>query len=355
MQGKEVFHVLLLIIASLIVIVNIYVLSLFIRNRGIRKNKSNILLISLAVADLLSGSVNIPFLVASEMAHSNRDPNYMEMIITADFATVACSAVTMLCMCNIVADRYLAICHPMTYASVVSRRRIFILIFFTWCFPLLVTLLRLWWIFPMLQGNTPSAIKNAVNSDHGYYITGCCLYFILIVLLLMIFMRMYIAIQRLGKHEERFVVINEASVSLKREIKAVILFAIMYFAFLFCWTPMVVLRLVSTTDIVIFYQIPHSVVHSMPIIRFLTSILNPLIYTFHKYDIYRAAAADFRNLSLKVNNRFQILCTGYVRARSPKLSRPKSRATEVSYATPNQEYNPDLNGLDFHLQRETIL
>ena len=82
----------------------------------------------------------------------------------------------------------------------------------------------------------------------------------------MFLMRMYTAIQRLGKEEERFVVRDETSESLKREIKAVILFAIMYFAFLLCWTPMVVLRLVSTTDIVIFSQIPHSVVHSMPII-----------------------------------------------------------------------------------------
>ena len=345
-QDKQLSHVLLLVIAALIVTVNVYVLSLFIRNRETRKNKSNILLICLAVADLISGSINAPLLVISEMAKSSKSPYSQEIHKVADFVTVGCSAVTMLSMCNIVGDRYLAICHNMTYSSMVSRRRIFILILFSWLIPLLFTLVRLlWWI-------SPSAMENAIKWDELYYIVGCCLYFIVIVLLLILFIRMYIAIQRLRKNEKRFVLTNQTCVLPKREIKAIILFAVMYFAFLFCWTPVVVLRLIATKDIAIFNRIPHRVVQSIPVVRFLTSILNPLIYTIHKYDIYRAAAADFRNLSLKVNHIFPTLCTGYVRAplrRTP--SNPKSRVTEVSRATPatTPATTPDL---DQNLRRD---
>ena len=307
-ERKATYRAFLIIISIVTIVINSYTLCLFARKRKLRK-KSNLLLVSLTVIDLLTGGMNIPLVIYLGMTFMRNKPNW-ELIVMSDTTSVCCAAVTMLSLYSVVIDRFISLCHPLTYTSWVTTRKIVAVITFNWLASIIVSYIRLWWLSPILKGTSSSVERqNAMKSDRIYYITGCCLYLVLIITLSISFIRMFIVIQRLrrNKQKKRNPISSEAvsQASIKREIKVVLVFAAMYFSFLICWTPLVICRLLLNTRVI--KQSRTAVNQALDIvtaIRFLTPVVDPLLYTFFKYDTYTAALEDYKYLSLKVNQFF---------------------------------------------------
>ena len=300
MESKGAYHTILVITAVAAVLINSYCLTLFIRKRKLR-TKSNWLLVSLAAIDLITGGINIPLVFYLGITKSTHKP-YMKLVIIADVTSVCCAAITMLNLYSIVFDRYLSLCHSLKYTMWVTKSKIVTVIIFNWLASIIVSYIRLWWLSPMFQGiRTSTARQNAIDTDKIYYITGGCFYLTIIITLLLLFVRMFIVVQRLINNEPGSYLASNKSenpyTSVKREIKVVLVFAAMYFAFFICWTPLVVVRLLLRTAIK-----PPSiqVMDAFTVIRFLTSILDPMLYTFFKYDTRAAALEDYKYLSLKL-------------------------------------------------------
>ena len=296
-EGKGAYHTILVIIAVVAVLINSYFVTLFMRKKKLR-TKSNWLLVSLAVIDLLTGGINMPLVIYLGIAEKLD----MELIIMADVTSVCCAAITMLSLYSVVFNRFLSLCYPLKYTSWVTKRKIVTAIIFNWSVAIVVSYIRLWWLYPVFQGvPSPTERQDAIESDRIYYITGCCLYLLIITTLLLQFIGMFIVVRRLRDNEAACCSVSSQSesphASVKREIKVVSVFAAMYFAFLICWTPLVVIRLLLRTGIK-----PPSiqVMDSLTVIRFLTSIIDPMLYTFFKYDTHMVALEDYKYISLKL-------------------------------------------------------
>ena len=306
-ERKETYHAVLIIISIVTIVINSYTLCLFARKRELRR-KSNLLLVSLAVIDLLTGGINIPLVIYRGMTLVGNKPNW-ELLVMLDTTSVCCAAVTMLSLYSVVVDRFISLCHPLTYTSWVTTRKIVAVITFNWLASIIISYIRLW-LSQILRGTFSSVERqNATKSDRIYYITGCCLYLVLIITLPVSFIRMFIVIRRLRRNEQknRDTVSSEAvsQASIKREIKVVLVFAATYFSFLVCWTPLVVCRLLLNTRAIKQSRTVKQALDIVTVIRFLTPVIDPLLYTFFKYDTYTAALEDYKYLSLKVNQFFQ--------------------------------------------------
>ena len=301
----DAYHTLLIIIAACIILANSYALSLFMRNQSLM-SKTNIMLLSLALSEFMTGAVNIPLLVHAETMNGQHPTESMTLVITADISTILCATVTVITLCGIIVDRYLVICFPMKYYSLITKRKTVIFIVVSWILPLIVSFIRLKWLGPILDlsikpatndTNAMAITKEAYSYDKYFYVLGSSMYLLIIAVLFTLFVLMFMAIRRLGKDEREFTVSDRNSAAtVKRERKAVILFAVMFVAFILCWTPLVVFRLMVSVFPIYYSKIPQSALHTLIIMKYLTSVLNPLLYILYKYDFYQEFKKDVKML-----------------------------------------------------------
>ncbi len=323
--ATDAYHNSLIITATCIIITNSYALSLFMRHRSLL-TKTNYLLLSLALSEFMTGMVNIPLMVHAEKRATMPSKESITFAITADISTVLCASITMITLCGIIVDRYLIIRHPVKYYSLVSEKKIVVFIIVSWVLPFIVSFIRLHWIAPVLslplasvRNSTAYAISN--NYDTKYYIFGTAIYLGMIAVLFVLFVLMFLAIKQLGRDEREFTTTQRNNAAtLRRETKAVILFAVMYLAFIICWTPLVLLRLLVTAFRQHYSGIPSQALHALIIIKYLTSVFNPLLYILYKLDFYQEFKNDVKMLE-------KICCCDRRRA----WGRRGAQQTEVSF------------------------
>lgn len=290
------------------------------------------MLLSLAMSELMTGAVNIPTQVLAERYNADNFTKSMTMVITADMTTILCAAVTIMTLCSIIIDRYLIICYPMRYVSIVTKRKIVIVIIASWLLPVLVSFLRLIWLGPLLNVSPKdlmnSTLKddvreirdNAISGDRYYYIIGFSLYFLIVIFLAVLFVLMFRAIQKLGKDEREFTTEKDDTEAVKREHKAVILFGVMFLAFILCWTPLFILRLLASVFVTHYRKIPLRVLHAIIIVKYLTSIINPVLYILYKFEFNQVFKKDCQRIK-------KLMCC----LKKSKRKRERDGLTEVSF------------------------
>ena len=284
----NIYEKLLITIATGIIIINIYVTSLFVRKPSLRKN-SSLLLFSLTMADLFTGFVTVPLITAAKPA---KPPYAVFLHIFGDIATVLSASLTIMSLCAVTADRYVRLCYPMKHMMVVRRKRIVALFIFIWIVAFVYALIPLSWLYRVLKANSSNATYKAVDKmDTRYSIIGAALFAIPILGLTMAFLRMFYAIRKLGQDEQRISLeMGQEERRRKRERKAIVLFGSMFSLFIICWVPWITLRpFVSTA---VFAEIPEVLLNILVVTRFLSSLLNPVLYTLHEQNFYRALIAD---------------------------------------------------------------
>ncbi|CAH3195140.1 unnamed protein product [Porites evermanni] len=284
----------LLLIAVGIIIINGVVLYLFIKEKTLRTT-SNYPLFSLALCDFLCGIVVIPLFTISGftslLKSSVEIKFYLGFLVTVLHNFVAIATVYHLVV--ITAERYMAIKYPLKHL-VIRKKRIQKVLVIVWSSSLLISFVPFTWI---------SAIFPVYQPVSKYYVLGFtafCLLFAFFVpycFMLFAFVHIFKAINTASpkKYLQAAVKGRRHSKHLETvsgEWRCLLLFAIMAFVFLVSWGPRFVLSLLYQLQVSSLRLDAASQVALL--VRYTTSVVNPLLYTFFKRDLLRSFKLLFK-------------------------------------------------------------
>lgn len=280
-------------IAVLILITNGIVFLLFWKRRSLR-TPSNYLLLSLAISDFLTGLINIPLFLsfsvlmfAKPMPELQNASNVFHNVISFSIA-YHITAVT--------ADKYLAVVNP--FGRIMrSEKTALKIALVVWFWSILLGSAPAYWFNRWFEGD-----PFADHLQASYNIFSLVIVFLLpFTFILYAYCIMFKAIaSRPGliqtEPEKDAKTFNKAS----NEKKCLIILMSMAIAFAICWLPWFLLMLLYS--LINIQWIDNEVVAPLQpmaqiflIIRYLSSAINPLLYTFFKQDFWAA----FRIVVLK--------------------------------------------------------
>ena len=268
-------------IAAVIVIINSVVLFLFIQKKNLQ-TVSNYPLFSLAICDLVCGFLVIPLFIVfdSGLITSHSIGFYVGFLgaVLHNFIAI----VSVFHIVVLTAERYLAIKFPLKH-RVLGRNYMRKMLVGGWVCSLLVCCIPFTWVdklYPVFQ-------TESIKLSLGF--TIICLVFFLVlpyIFLIYAFTTMFKVINRsLAKSfSTKSAVHFRKRIDMNGERKCLLLFVIMAFVFLLCWLPWYVTFLLVQLDQK-FEPSTLAILSKVAlVIRYLTSIINPLLYTFLKKD-----------------------------------------------------------------------
>ena len=277
----------LLPVAIAITLSNGLVFALFYIKKSLRIS-SNYLLLGLAVCDFFTGTVNIPYFVIFSFQivplHMFVDFSYGLYIV---HTLMAVSAAYHLLI--ITAEKYLAIIRPLRH-YLVTKKMVFKALAGIWITSTFIAVIPLVW-------------KNLQSRPLCFVIhSSVCLVFVFVVpytFMIYAYIVMFRAIT--SKKRPSSTHRRDASRLQKKNVndrKCVLVFALMAAIFAFCWLPYFTIGLVLNVMGYLKSNITEPMIKASEVfafVRYITSITNPLLYTFFKRDFRRA----LRNLLRK--------------------------------------------------------
>ena len=277
----------LMSIAAGIVIINSVVFYLFFKKKTLR-TASNYPLFSLAACDFFCGSVIIPLFTIfsfTPLVESQKIKFYVGFLVTVLHNFVAIATVYHIVV--VTAERYMAIKFPLKH-RLLHLNCICKVLAIVWIGSVLISFSPFTWINKMYPVFQPVSLKFTLG------FTIFCMVFALLlpyIFLIYAFVSMFKAISGSpspNKNQQTKLMGRKHSLAARStgERKCLLLFATMAIVFLICWLPWFVIFLL--------YQLPldYSKLevpsHVALIVRYMTSVVNPLLYTFLKRDFHRA-------------------------------------------------------------------
>lgn len=288
----------LLPISLLIVLTNFVVFLLFYSRRSLRK-PSNYLLLSLAICDFLNGSVNISLFLLV----------FIPVIEGSKFLVLLCAvqashnfiAITAAChIFLITAEKYLAVMRPLKY-HVIKKKTMLRVIGGAWVISAVIAATPIsWFSMRNRRERTGLILETAFNVF--------CLFVVFVMPYTFILFAHIIMFRKICKRNHHRAGLKSCARSRIRkkkenERKCLIIFATMATVFLVCWLPWFILRLIySLIGQRLIQHDPVALVIASQvflIVRYLTSVINPLLYTFFKQDFWRALKRTVIRMSRK--------------------------------------------------------
>ena len=288
----------LLPISLLIVLTNFVVFLLFYSRRSLRK-PSNYLLLSLAICDFLNGSVNISLflLVFIPVIEGSK----LLVLLCAVQASHNFIAITAAChIFLITAEKYLAVMRPLKY-HVIKKKTMLRVIGGAWVISAVIAAAPIsWFSMRNRKERTGLILETAFNVF--------CLFVVFVMPYTFILFAHITMFRKICKRNHHRAGLKSCARSRNRkkkenERKCLIIFATMATVFLVCWLPWFILRLIYS--LIGQRLIQHDPVALMIasqvflIVRYLTSVINPLLYTFFKQDFWRALKRTVIRMSRK--------------------------------------------------------
>ena len=299
----------LMSIAAGIVIFNSVVLYLFIKRKSLRTT-SNYPLFSLALCDFLCGFLVIPLFMVNfftPLVTSPRIKIHLGFLVTILHNFVAITTVYHIVV--VTGERYVAIKFPLKHRLLQPKCMIKFLAI-VWFSSLLISLIPFTWInkmYPVLQ---LEALKYTLA------FTIFCIVFVLVLpymFLVYAFTKMFKAIRSSvangWRQQKTALTRRHNSVATSTgERKCLLLFVSMALLFLLCWLPWFVIFLLHHLALDLSkLRVPSQV---FLLVRYMTSTLNPLLYTFLKRDFHRALKFVFkRKGSAQISTSFNAYST----------------------------------------------
>lgn len=276
----------LISIAAGIVAINSVVFYLFITKKSLR-TASNYPLFSLAACDFFCGFFVIPLFTISfftPVIESQRIKFYLGFLVTVLHNFVAIATVYHIVV--VTAERYMAIKFPLKH-RVLHPKCLHKVLAAVWICSLLISFIPFTWINKIYPVFHPVALKYTL----GFTIFCMVFSFVLpYIFLIYAFVDMLKAINgplKNGCRQTNFMgrrhSLGEKPTS---ERKCLLLFVIMASVFLLCWLPWFVIFLLHQLPL----KSPKLEVPSQValLVRYMTSVINPVLYTFLKRDFHRA-------------------------------------------------------------------
>lgn len=285
----SVSHIWPVLMAVLICLTNGLVIHLIFETPSLRK-KSNYVLASLALTDLLTGIAGIPLIYLCTFLACG--PFCISSTIFLRFISIS----TSLHILAVSADRYIAIVHTMRYEVYLyrfySKRTLLVL----WLLPLVVALLQLTWI-PINISPQEEISEQVIQYNIIYHLTCMCIFYVapciilayIFIIILQEVRRQHQKTQKLLIHEDR------RKTLLKRQLKerrAVIIFVIMIVTYVIFWLPYYAIVIQHHFGNELF-DLPEWLESLLYKCRFASSFINPVLYSLGKLDLRKAAMKKF--------------------------------------------------------------
>ena len=260
------------------------------RKKAFLKTKTNLCLACLALSDILAGVIAVPMVISCNLAKV--DIATKQQICTAmDLSSRFISISTVLHLLLVTTERYFMIIHAMHYPYIVTKFRLKAVLVFIWCFSMATSLIQLVWI-PFDGPTTDEVLKK----DTIYSLT---VFFGIVVPSLLIMAAALTSIFRVLRRQIQNIKRGNSyktrayqSRPIPLEGKAVIVFGSMILTFIACWFSYFLDGLMQDLDLEAPY-LPNWARVVLMFLRFGSSVLNPILYTFFKEDFKRAVLVSF--------------------------------------------------------------
>ena len=281
---KEVHFI---ILALLIVAVNSCVIVTVWRKRILHKWQ-NYLLVSLALSDLSTGLVGLPisFICSFAISPNTACPFCSVAYIFTKFISVS----TILHLLIVTYERFMFIVYPFHYERITAKHVRFMLILaVTWFISLAVASVPFAWMNPSKCGET----KNAKTWLYYNVITVILFLLIPMILFIYAYVSMFLVARVHIRRQERLLTRlpesrspAEPNMAPRKEARVAVIFILMWTTFVICWGPYFALAIIDEWKEKVI--VPEKLWQAADVLRFLTSLLNPLLYSFLKKDFCQA-------------------------------------------------------------------
>ena len=308
----------LLPIAIAIVLTNGLVFVLFHRNRRLRTS-SNYTLLSLAICDFFTGVINIPYFIVFNfdvvpLAILNE---FLYWMYALHILTAVSGAYHILV---ITAVKYLATVRPLTH-YLVTKKMVLKILLGVWIVSAVFA------VIPVIWNESHSPLRWLGYITHATF----CLIFVFFVPYVFMIYAFMVMFRAISNRQRPSLVQKDSSRAQKKNIndrKCILVFATMATIFACCWLPYFTIMLALCVNVYLDTDSMglRKVIEAFSVIRYTTSITNPLLYTFFKRDFWLA----LRNLPPKRESiTFLLELTWIQKHRSSSFYSPsRSRSTD---------------------------
>lgn len=272
------------ILALLLIGVNSCVIISVWRKRVLQKPE-NYLLVSLALSDLSTGLFGLPLVLICSMAPYS----YCILCYVSYSFTKFLSISTILHLLAVSCERYIFIVQPFQHERLRAKPlNVKTVLVCLWSISLAVAAVPFTWLTSCDNINESSRVWLT-------YTTTClALFFVLpAFLLIYLFGSIFLVARNHTRRQQALMIRTPGQAtrdSTSIEVRVVAIFLAMWLVFLICWSPYFVLNIMS--DLGMEPDLPDWLWRATIYLRFLTSLLNPLLYSFLKKDFYQALRLD---------------------------------------------------------------
>ena len=262
------FWILGWVLSFLAIIGNGFTIFLVCSRRNLR-TKTNAFIVSLAVADFCVGLSVIPSLFACDITNTCDRPQHLRSWV--NILRWLFSNTSVVNLCGLVLDRFIAIVHPLKYITLMTRPRIIQVISLSWVLPVSFNVLKVTLYFKTLP--VPFIWLSIIVFK-----------FLPSVVLMLFFVSMIFHVRRHGRSARivakqlRFN--HQVSFKTQHEKSAVIMMGLVIGVFLVCYG----MHLRCSFTILFQTTSCKDENYKIPVLA-LNSAINPLVYAFFKRDI----------------------------------------------------------------------
>ena len=274
--------------AVLILLTNGVVFLLFFKTKSLR-TPANYLLLSLAISDIMTGLINIPIFTGQLFVTEAPQLQCALLVLHNVIAFAIAYHIT-----AIAAEKYLAVVNPFG-RNMMTKKTVAKIVFVVWFWSVLLGALPSFWFYKWQKGESLAKYLYA-----GYNIFCLVVVFLVpftFILYAYCIMFRVVSSKRMQRRDTR------TFKKSNNEKKCLIILLTMAIAFAACWLPWftisIIYSLYNIRWITKLYPAMRSISQTFVIVRYLSSAINPLLYTFFKQDFWSA----FRVVLLKKHPR----------------------------------------------------
>lgn len=331
-QSMETVYT-LLPIASIIVLTNGLVFVLFYKSKALR-TPSNVFLLGLAICDFLTGAVNIPYFVAFSLSIvPPTSPMYSDFAhwLFVTHMLLAISAAYHILV--ITADKYLAIVQPLKH-YLMSKKTALKVLTAIWVVSGFIATIQFAW-------GTAEILYDIVYKA----ICLILVFFFPYVFMIYAYTVMFKAVMDRNKSSRLCRNVRRLQKKIRKDKKCILIFSIMAFIYLCCWLPyftiMLIVSIKRYTKSNDFAGVSRAAAPVL-ITRYITSAINPLLYTFFKRDFWLSLRSFFvsKRKSGSMLRNFSLTYVSIIRR--SRMSRSDSCCTADSTRTSHLLESPEI-------------